>query len=218
MTIEDLREFMTITWGLAYVKPQRWNNPERDCLWYGLNLQEDEVQHDQHLHNILLHGIAHNLMDGYMHYSFELPVWIREGYAHWAEQRNDTRFNTFCTVEGSLHEGQELDNWAPAVRKLVQKDEAASFASLLRRTSYAELGWEDHLVCWSKMDFLLASKPKEFGQFLTALCSKVDDQGLPDGSGLDDAQRSGFQEAFGWSILKAEREGQAWVLENYPSK
>ncbi|HJM38782.1 MAG TPA: hypothetical protein QGG59_01570 [Planctomycetota bacterium] len=212
------REYMTLNWGLAYVKPQRWNNVDRDCLWFGLSLEQEEIEHDRKLQNIVIHGLAHNLLDGYMHYSFELPVWLTEGYAHWAERENDPRYTTFCSVEGSLHEGKTLIDWRPEVRKLVRKNEAASFATLIRRASFAEIGWEDHLICWSKMDFLLETKPKEFGVFLTEIVSRRDKQGYPDGSNMDNVQRDGFKKHFGWTLNKAEEKWKEWVLVTYPTK
>ena len=212
------RDYMSVTWGLTYVKPQRWNNVERDCLWFGLNLEEEQIRHDQHLHNVCRHNLAHNLLDGYLHYSYDLPVWITEGFAHWCERRNDPRFNMFDSIEGSFTELKGLERWAPEVRKLVVKDEAATIASLLRRASFAEIGWEDHLVCWSKIDFLIQSNPDAFAKWITALKSRRNAQGYPDGSGLDDAQREGFKEFFGWNVQQAERRWQAWVLDNYPAK
>ncbi|MDP6849814.1 MAG: hypothetical protein QGH51_09735 [Planctomycetota bacterium] len=212
------REFMTLNWGLAYVKPQRWNNVDRDCLWFGLSLQQEEIKHDRKLQNIVLHGLSHNLLDGYMHYSFELPVWLTEGYAHWVERTNDPRFTTFCSVEGSLHEGKTLNDWRPEVRKLIKKDEAATFAALIRRASFAEINWEDHLVCWSKLDFLLQTKPKEFGEFLTELVSRRDSKGYPDGSKMDDAQRNGFKKHFDWTLNQAEKKWGEWALNTYPAK
>jgi len=212
------REFMTITWGLGYVKPQRWNNAKRDVLWYGLNLEEEKIKHDQHLHNALLHGVSHNLLDGYMHYSYELPVWITEGFAHWCDRQNDNRYDLFCTIEGSFHKAKALKKWRPEVRKIINADEAASFASLLRRSSYAELAWVDHLICWSKIDFLLTEHREKFAAFITELCSKRDSKGFPDGSGMAETQRSGFKRHFGWDINQAEREWRKWVLQTYPVK
>ena len=212
------REFMTITWGLGYVKPQRWNNTKRDVLWYGLNLEEENVKHDQHLHNIIRHGVSHNLLDGYMHYSFELPVWLSEGFAHWCDRQNDNRFDLFCTVEGSFHKAKALEKWRPEVRKIAAANEATTFAALLRRTSFSELLWEDHLICWSKVDFLISEHKDKFATFITALCSKRNAQGLPDGSNMAESQRKAFKVSFGWDINQAEREWSKWVLKNYPSK
>ncbi|KAA3612793.1 MAG: hypothetical protein DWQ01_03560 [Planctomycetota bacterium] len=215
---EPFKEYMEKTWGLTYVKPQRWNNVDRRCLWFGLNQEEENIRHDQHLHNIVLHNIGHNMLDGYQFYSYDLPVWITEGFAHWFERDNDPRFNMFDTVEGSFHEAKSLERWAPEVRKLVMKNEAASFSSLLRRASFAELGFEDHLVCWSKIDFLIRTDKAKFGQFITTLKSRRNAQGLPDASNMDGAQRQAFRDFYGWSLPQLEEKWKAWVLDTYPLK
>ena len=103
-TAGPFREFMRTTWGLGYDKPQRWNNVDRDCLWIGVNLETEKIRHDRQIQNLLLHCLAHNLLDGFRHYSYELPVWLPEGFAHWGERRNDPRFNLFDTVESSFRE------------------------------------------------------------------------------------------------------------------
>ena len=212
------REYMRNEWGLGYDKPQRWNNVDRDCLWIGVNLETEKIRHDRQVHNLLLHCLAHNFLDGFRHYSYELPVWITEGFAHWAEQRNDPRFNLFDTVESTFREKKVLEKWGPEVRRMVVKKEAASFASLLRRASFAELEWEDHLVCWSKVDFLIAQGEGKFGHFMRSLKERRDKKGFPDGSHMDDAQRAAFREHFGWTVPKAEEVWKGWVLEEYPVK
>lgn len=212
------REFMEKTWGLTYVKPQRWNNVDRGCLWFGLNAEEEDVRHDQHLHNMIRHNIAHNMLDGYMFYSYDLPVWISEGFAHWFERDNDPRFNMFDTVEGSFHAGKSLEKWAPEVRKLVIKGDAATYSSLLRRASFAEIDFNDHLVTWSKIDFLIQKDIKKFGQFVTGLKGRKNDRGLPDASNLDGAQRDLFRELYGWTLPKLDETWTEWVLSTYPVK
>ncbi len=212
------REFMSRTWGLTYVKPQRWNNIDRDCLWFGMNMEEEGVRHDKHLFAMILHNIGLNMLNGYLHYSYEMPIWIKEGAAHWCSRQFDPRFNTFDTVEGSFHEAKSLTRWEPEVRKLVQKDRAASFASLMRRASFAELDFNDHLIVWSKVDFLIRHDPEKFGRFITFLKSRRDERGLPDGSNMDDAQRQAFREIYGWTIQKAEEAWREFVLSEYPVK
>ncbi len=213
------REYMTNTWGLAYVKPQRYNNVDRDMLWFGLNLEEEDIHSDRYLQNVILHGVAHNLLDGYEHYSYELPVWITEGFAHWIERENDPRYATFCTIEGSFEVGRSVRRWAPEVRKLIQKGKAATFASLLRRASFAELSFDDHLVIWSKIDFLIRSDRGAFGNFITDLKTRRDPRThLPDGSHMDDVQRESMRKRYGWTMARAEQAWKDWVMATYPVK
>lgn len=212
------QEYMRRTWALPYVKPQRWNNVDRDCMWFGMSQEAEHVRHDQHVHNFVRHNLAHNFLDGYLHYSYDLPVWLTEGFAHWAEQTNDPRFNMFDTVEGSFHEAKAVSDWGAEVRKIVAGGEAVPFSQLLRWLSFAELTFPSHLVCWSKFDFLVRHDPAKLGALITALKSRRNAEGLPDGSHLDDAQRDGFRDLYGWTLQQAEDRWKEWVLATYPAK
>lgn len=208
-------EYMQNNWGLKYIKPQRWNNIERDCLWFGFCQEEDEIRHDQHVHNMVLHNLAHNLMDGYCHYSYEMPVWITEGFAHWAELENDPRFHMFDFVEGVFQEPRNVSNWPGEVRKMVAAGDIVPFTQLLYRKSFAELDFDDHLMAWSKIDFLIKTDPVKFGQFITTLKSRRDERGYSDGSKMDDAQRDALKKYYGWTWQQAEDQWKEWVLANY---
>lgn len=212
------REFMVDTWGLGYLKPQCWNNVDRDCMWFGVNLQTEDIHHDKHLAAVVVHNVAHNLLNGYMHYSYEMPVWIYTGIGHWAERAFDDRFNTFCTIEGSFDVGKAAKDWAVQVRKLVEKDRAASFAQFLRKKSLAELDFPDHLVSWSKFQFLAEEHPQKMAAWLTRLKTRRDARGMPDGRNLDAAQRAAFKDLFGWTLAQAEEAWRSWVLATYPAQ
>ncbi len=212
------REFMSVTWGLPYVKPQQWNIVDRNCLWFGLSTETDDIHHDLHLNNVIFHGLAHNLLNGYYYYAYELPVWLIEGLAHWLERDADPRWSSFCTVEGAFHEGRSLKKWEPAVRKIASQDKEDGLANLMRKGSLAELSWENHLEAWSKIDFFVKVKPRAFAQFITALASRRNASGLPDGTKMEEAQRQALRDHYGWSVLQAERAWKAWVLENYALK
>ncbi|MBC8329409.1 MAG: hypothetical protein ISR76_04250 [Planctomycetes bacterium] len=221
MVFEDAnpyREFMRNTWGLGYLKPQCWNNVDRSSLWFGVNLETDVIHHDKHLSAVVIHNIGHNMLNGYMHYSYEVPVWLYAGIGHWAEKSFDGRFDTFCSIEGNLDVGKATHDWAPQVRKMLMKGRGASFAQLIRKKSLAEIGYEDHLISWSKFDFLVQHKPEAFGAWLTELKTRKDANGFPDGTNMDEAQRNGFKEHFGWTLAKAEEEWQEWVKATYPVK
>ncbi|MFQ5747831.1 MAG: hypothetical protein ACE5H3_00040 [Planctomycetota bacterium] len=212
------RDFMSRAWGLSYETPQRWNNIDRNCMWFGLSIKREEIHHDMELYNNVLHSVSMNMLDGFYFYAYDIPVWIREGFAHWARRKNDERFDVFDTVEGSFEQERTVRRWAPEVRKLIAKDRAVSISSLLRRQSFAELGFDDHLVAWSKIDFLIREDPGKFGQFIRSLAFRRTPKGLPDSSGLDDAQRNAFRKLYGWTLPHLEEEWKQWVLKTYPKK
>ncbi|TAH34539.1 MAG: hypothetical protein EYC70_16525 [Planctomycetota bacterium] len=211
-------EFMQKVWGLHYVKPQRYNNLSRDCMWFGFSQEEDGIRHDQHVHSMVRHNLAHNFLDGYHHYSYEMPVWITEGFAHWAEIDNDPRFHMFDFVEGVFQEPKTVSSWPAEVRKMAVGGETVPFTQLLHRKSFAELDFEDHLMAWSKIDFLIRTDAVKFGKFVTTLKNRRDERGYPDGSKMDDAQRDALKQFYGWTWQQAEEHWKEWVLATYPVK
>ena len=217
------QEFKLRYCGIKTAHPQRWNvkvetvdegytQSRSRALSFGMSLKQAKVRHDQHLHNALRHNLAINFLDGYMLYLFDMPAWIREGYAHYMRRLNVHGYNFFDGGEGAaLIENQE-ENWAPIVRKLVKKDEGADFARLSRINDYVDLQFEDHLVVWSKIDFLIQTDKQKFGEFIRRI--KV--QGT--GAAIADVQRDAFREIYGWTMRQADEAWKTWVLETYPVK
>lgn len=217
------QEFKLRYCGIKTGHPQRWNvkvdtvdegltQARSRAMSFGMSTKQARVRHDQHLHNALRHNMAINFLDGYMLYLFDMPSWIREGYAHYMRRLNQPGYNFFDGGEGAAVIDNEEENWAPEVRKLVKKDEAADFARLSRINDYVDLEFDDHLVVWSKVDFLIQLDPKKFGQFVL----RIKTQGT--GAAVADVQRDAFRELYGWTMRQADEAWKEWVLETYPSK
>lgn len=200
--------------------PQRWHvtwrvdvgEPKSRCMWFGVAAESEKIRHDQHMHNAVIHNVSINVLDGFMLYLVESPVWLRVGLAHWFTQRNDPRFNFYDLDEGAAEMDRDESNWPVAVRKLVTKGEAPSFLDLARKRSFGQLTLEDHLASWSKVDFLHRTRPEEFARFLFLVKTRADF------SANLDAQRDQIREAFGWSLPQVEAAWQEWVLATYPVK
>jgi len=209
--------------GIKTAHPQRWNvkvetldegitQARSRAMSFGMSTKQARVRHDQHVHNALRHNMAINFLDGYMLYLFDMPSWIREGYAHYMRRLNHPGYNFFDGGEGAALIDNEEENWAPEVRKLVKKDEGTDFARLARINDYVDLEFDDHLVVWSKVDFLIQLDPKKFGQFVL----RIKTQGT--GAAVADVQRDAFRELYGWTMRQADEAWKAWVLETYPTK
>ena len=200
--------------------PQRWHltwrppnsEPAPRALWFGLSTESEKIKHDQHLHNALLHNVSINILDGFMLYLVEAPVWIRSGLGHYMTQRNSTDYNFYDLDEGAAEMDKDERHWARAVRVLVSKDKAPGIAELSRLRSFADISFEGHLVSWSLLCFLMELDREAFGKWLTLL--KTD----PNQSNNLESQRDAFQQAFGLSFLQVDAKWREWVLETYPVK
>lgn len=216
-------EFKLRYCGIKTPHPQRWNvkvetldqgitQARSRCLSFGLSTDQVRARHDQHVHNALRHNLAINFLDGYMLYLFDMPAWIREGYAHYMRRLNNHGYNFFDSGEGAAAIERDDEDWAPEVRKLVKKDEAVDFARLARINDYVDLAFEDHLVVWSKIDFLIQTDKEKFGKFIL----QIKTQGT--GAAIADVQRDAFRDLYGWTMRQAEEAWKAWVLENYGTR
>ncbi|MHC4838935.1 MAG: hypothetical protein ACYTF3_12215 [Planctomycetota bacterium] len=217
----DMLEVKNHYLGHTNSHPQRWHNtwrtqdatePVSRSMWFAISAEAEKVKHDQHMHNALLHNVGINILDGYMLYLVEAPVWLRVGLGHFFHRRNNPDYNFYDLDEGAAEMDRDTKKWAPAVRKLVAAGEADSFAQLGRLRSFGDISFEAHLVSWSKFCFLYETRPEEFAAWILKLKTN------PNFTNNLDAQREAMRECFGWTFQQAEEKWQAWVLETYPVK
>lgn len=217
-SLGQYRAYLNANYGLTTKKPQRWNIIPRDTLQYAVHLDEGKLKLDAALHNNLIFNLTINLIDGYKHYSYEAPVWVREGLGHWFERANDPRFNTFDSSEGGAADMFNKVDWEPEVVKLVNKAELPTMAQLVNLRNYAEMDKGHHLATWSVIDFLMRAHPT----FLPALLGRI--KGLTnaefrdDGTELPNVQREAFKELLGWSYGQLDTALHEFVLANYRTK
>jgi len=216
-------DFKTRYTGIKNDKPQRWNikldtvdegitQARSRCMFFGISAKASKIRHEQHMHNALRHNMAINFMDAYMLYLFDLPAWLREGYAHYMRRSNNPGWNFFDSGEGAAPIESKEDNWKKATRSLIKKDEAIDFTRLTRLNDYVDIKLDDHFVVWSKIDFLIQTDVEKFGKFLLALKT----QGT--GAALADVQRDAFRDIYGWTMRQAEENWKAWALDAYAGK
>ena len=183
-------------------------NPVSRSLWYGLSTKVDKITHDQHVHNAILHNISINILDGYMLYLLEAPMWLRVGIGHYYSKRNDLRFNFYDLDEGAIEFSQDAKKWYPLVRKMVNRDNCKGFAKLGQVRNFGDLSFEDHLEAWSKVDFLYSTQPKSFGKWVRLLKTNQNRT-----NNLT-AQREALKESFNWTFAQADTAWEVWVKEN----
>lgn len=216
----DMERFKRDFIGHENSHPQRWHctwkvdvgEPKSRAMWFGFSTEAEQMKHDQHVHNALLHNVGINMLDAYMCYLVEAPFWLRIGLGHWLTQRNSRDYNFYDLDEGAAEMRADESNYPSAVRKLVAGNEAPTFLDLAKLSSFGEMGLHDHLVSWSKVQFLRETNPEGFARFLLAIKFN------PTNSANLDVQREALQSAFGWSFLAAEDAWKAWVLATYPVK
>jgi hypothetical protein len=202
-------------------QPQRWHFTEASSILIGLACESDQfpLKHDTALHCALAFNVSQNLLDGFRYYSYDLPVWLREGFGHWNCRRVDPKWPSFDQNEGSLADMKLIEKWGVYTRTLLASGgKFAPFPEVAAWRDFGNITFNDHVIIWSRMDWLLSQGPEKWQQFLFTVKGRVDDQWLPDQKDLVGATREGLQAAYGVSFLDFDRKWAEWAKATYPAQ
>lgn len=200
---------------------QRWHFKDTGSLFYGVSAESDEgrLKDDTALHCNIVFNVVHNCLDGYRHYSYDLPVWIKEGLAHWFERRVNPRWNSFDQNEGSLADMKPLWRWEPKTRQLLAAGKGTPLAEAYTWRDYGQIGFDDHVLLWSRWDFLLSQGKDKFAGFMMRVKGRIDPvTWRPDPNDIVGATRDALLEAYGLTPLTLDEKWKEWVLANYPAQ
>ncbi len=216
-TKEMAGRYLREHYGLLHTKTQRWNILDKELIQVIIPAV-DHLKNDTALHGHMRFNLAQVFLNGYRHYSYDMPIWLREGLGHWYERLVSPKFNTFDSSEGAVAQVVRKDRWKPEVRKLVAQGEVPSMARLMALRDYAGLERNHHLAVWSMVDFLISEHPGFLGKLIDRCAGLINDRFIPDGSGLPDEHRAVFRDELGMTYAQFDRAWRAWVLETYPSR
>lgn len=208
-------DFLLEQAGLRVRNTQRWHFVDRGALTVCMHAQQGSLRQDPALHGHVAFNMAHNFLDGLNHYSYDTPTWIHEGLAHFMEREIDPEHNSFDGGEGAVPDMTSKGNWKAEVLKLIANNQAPRMPELMALKNFGELKLPQHFTTWSMVDFLAQTKPKELGQFLWALKSSYDAQGMPTGGSLPEWHRAKFKEVLGWSYPDFDTAWKEWALKAY---
>lgn len=201
--------------------PQRWHFKETSSLLFAVSsdCNEGALKHDTALHCAVAFNVSQLLLDGFRYYSYNLPVWIREGLSHWMLRRVDPKWNNFDQQEGGVAEMRKTWKWAPYAKNLViTQGKYAPFAEVMKWRNFGDFKFNDHVAVWSRFDWLMSQGPERWQHFLFMVKGRVDANWLPDQTDLVGATRDALREAYGLSPLNFDDKWAEWVRATYPSK
>ncbi|MAD33840.1 MAG: hypothetical protein CMJ88_08790 [Planctomycetes bacterium] len=201
--------------------PQRWHFTDVSSLLFACPTESDDfpLKHDTALHCTLAFNVSQNLLDGFRYYAYDLPVWIKEGFGHWNSRRVDGRWASFDQNEGSVADMKRLSKWRPYAKNTLSKvKKYAPFPTVAGWRDFGSITFNDHVMIFSRVDFLMSQGPKKWQAFLRTVKGRVDDQWRPDQRDLVGATREGLKRAYGLSFLNFDERWKAWVKDTYPSK
>jgi len=210
-----LSDVLRDQFGLVIKRTQRYNVIPTDSLIVVIHAQQAGLRNDPAMHGHVAFNLAHMFMDGYKHYTYDIPVWLREGVAHWIERSISPDFNSFDSSEGSAGAKTRKSDWKAPTRKLVNSGDAPRMAQLMRMKGFAEFELDHHFTTWSMIDFLITEHPDVLAQLFDRIKGMTNEEGIGDGTQLPDVHREAFQELLGMSYREFDAAWGEWVLATY---
>ena len=200
--------------------PQRWHFKESGALIIAFATESDDFprKHDTALHCAIAFNVAHNLLDGFRHYSYDLPVWIREAFAHWTSYRISGDWPSFDQNEGALADMKTISRWEPYCRNLIATGKVTPFPEVAGWRDFGNIKFNDHVAIWSRMDWLLSQGPEKWQKFLFHVKGRVDKEWRANQEDLVGATREALQMAYGLSFIDFDAKWAEWVKANYPAQ
>ena len=214
----DLTAYLKDQFGLHQKVTNRWNIMERDTLAVTMHLRHGDLKKDLALHGHVAFNLAHNLLDGYEHYSYDTPIWIHEGLAHFMEREISPKYNSFDSGEGSTAVKTSKSDWDALVKKIVKAKKAPRMAELIAIRSYADLTLEDHLTTWSMVKFLFEQHAEGFAELNRELHGRLQADGFIDSQNLPKVHRESFKRDLGMTYAQFDTAWRNWVLGIVPEE
>jgi hypothetical protein len=197
--------------------PYRYFFSDLDSYHYctSFELMGEVYGNEVAFHCAVTYGVTQNLVNGFAGYTHSAPVWFRHGVARWFTRQVDPRWMVYAVGPGELGRTEEDAEWEPKVRARVKNDYWPTMAELVARSDESTLKFQDHLMLWSRVDWMLRAEPEAAGRFLRAAMAPN-----PWGQGQDRAalEQARFDEALEAAFGPLEELDEAWtrwVLKEY---
>lgn len=213
--------YSSVYLGQAFEVPTRWHLASIDSWLYvsAAEFLEGEYDNDSALACDVVGAVSKNLAAGVRGAAAPLPFAVGEGLAHWFSRQIDPRYHLFAGLDPSQIHLKEEWNWAPSVRDRVEHRVYPSTADMLAWSDTRPLEWADHLVLWSRMDYLFAREDGAAGRFLRRLKAPFPKaKGTPTPEARLERVRESLASATDTDLAGFDAAWSAWVLASYPEK
>lgn len=175
---------------------------------------------DSGLHGHLLHGVWHNMANGYRGYGYPLPLWLLEGIAHYHSRKVPSQFLNVQIRDDEAVAEHNQNNWPAKVRARAQHEGAFfPFAKMVEWSDWKQMGYHAHAQSWSRVDYLMHVDRQKVGAMLVQLKSVPITNDF-DGQGAQlraMAQRLLF-DLFELDAETFDKNWRDWVLKTYPKR
>ncbi|MEZ5988582.1 MAG: hypothetical protein R3F30_05575 [Planctomycetota bacterium] len=216
----DYTRYLRTYIGMAQTFAKRHNFKMTDMLFFGTaaELYEGSLRHDTSMHCHVYFNVVQQLINGYRHYNFDFPVWFKEGVGHFYGRGVDEKYNNFDQNESTSADVRKTWNWKPKVRALVVagSDKVTPWAEMFQWRDYGQITFTDHMVLWSRVEYLIGLGDDKFAKFLFAVKDAADPNRPGGRADVLDVQREAFRDAWGGNVVVLEEKWKEYVKTTYP--
>ena len=219
----DYTRYLRTYIGMAQTFAKRHNFKIFGSLFTGTaaELYEGSLKHDTAMHCHIVFNVIQQLINGYRMYIFDMPVWFKEGMAHYFERLISRKYNDFDQNESSSADLGKAWKWKPKIRALVvtKNKKLKSWSEMLKWRDYGQIKFYDHMVLWGRMEFLFSRGEEGIRIYLDMMKGNID----PSSQGslakaILKVQRDAFRKGFGGNPIKLDELWMEHVKKTYPSR
>ncbi len=199
-------------------KPIRHMFPFDGTLLFGVAAENEGMFADTTMHCLFTYSLSMNLLNGFRYYRHRLPEWVNVGLGHWYARQIDPTRNYFTEDRLFGSDDKNIWKWGPKVRARVGHDYYPSFEKIMNYANAESMKYSEHMLAWSRIDFLMAQKREGFALWFDLLKEPYPNGVVPSAESLKQCQVDALAQAWQLSPSTFDREWAAWCLQHYPKK
>lgn len=194
----------------------RWNVMERDTLIAIVSSESLDSRSPRALYGHMTYNVGINLLDGYKHYNYDIPVWLKTGMGHLLEREVTWEHNTFDLNEDGVRSVLPNGSWTKEALKLARKNKLPLMGELVSAQDFGDFGEEGHVASWAYTRYLSETMPEGYAAYLDHLTGLKNEDGIPDGEGMFGHAREAAKEHLGMNYLRLDDAFLVWLQDSKP--
>jgi hypothetical protein len=162
------------------------------------------------------YSLVHAFLDGYRGFDHDLPTWLIEGLAHWYERTVPSEFINATVKKEDAVDPLKQHLWPERVHRWAQHDgNWLRWNQLVALTDDEQFGYREHLMAWSRVDYLMAQNEAKVGDFVRELKHLPPPWKETRAQQLQAVQPAMLQRLFGCDAAAFDENWRRWVLKTY---